>query len=61
MLSLLKNPRFASMMKTEDSLNSAGHKLLTQSSTAANSATPPADKPATEIPSKPQVFHAPPR
>ncbi|GIS37576.1 MAG: hypothetical protein Ct9H90mP9_6060 [Pseudomonadota bacterium] len=24
MLSLLKNPRFASMMKTEDSLNSAG-------------------------------------
>ena len=54
MLSLLKNPRFASMMKTEDSLNSAGTYKPSdlKSSTAANSATPPADKPATEIPSQ---------
>ena len=54
MLSLLKNPRFASMMKTEDSLNSAGTYKPSdlKPSTAANSATPPADKPATEIPSQ---------
>ena len=54
MMSLLKNPRFASMMKTEDSLNSAGTYKPSdlKPSTAANSATPPADKPATEIPSQ---------
>ena len=54
MLSLLKNPRFASMMKTEDSLNSAGTYKPSdlKPSTSANSATPPADKPATEIPSQ---------
>ena len=54
MLSLLKNPRFASMMKTEDSLNSAGTYKPSdlKPSTAANSATPPADKPATQIPSQ---------
>ena len=54
MLSLLKNPRFASMMKTEDSLNSAGtyKPADLKLSTAANSATPPADKPVTEIPSQ---------
>jgi len=54
MLSLLKNPRFASMMKTEDSLNSAGTYKPSdlKPSTAANSATPPADKLATEIPSQ---------
>ena len=54
MLSLLKNPRFASMMKTEDSLNSAGTYKPSdlKPSTVANSATPPADKPATEIPSQ---------
>ena len=54
MLSLLKNPRFASMMKTGDSLNSAGTYKPSdlKPSTAANSATPPADKPATEIPSQ---------
>ena len=51
MLSLLKNPRFASMMKTEDSLNSAGTYKPSDlnPSTAANSATPSADKPAAEI------------
>ena len=47
MLRLLKNPRFASMMKTEDSLNSAG-----TYKPAANSAAPPADKPAAQIPSQ---------
>lgn len=54
MLSLLKNPRFASMMKTEDSLNSAGTYKPSdlKPSTAANSATPPVDKSATEIPSQ---------
>ena len=54
MLSLLKNPRFASMMKTEDSLNSAGTYKPSdlKTSTVANSATPPADKPVTEIPSQ---------
>ena len=54
MLSLLKNPRFASMMKTEDSLNSAGtyKPFDLKPSTVANSATPPADKPVTEIPSQ---------
>ena len=54
MLSLLKNPRFASMMKTEDSLSSAGTYKPSdlKPSTAANSATPPADKPVTEIPSQ---------
>ena len=54
MLSLLKNPRFASMMKTEDSLNSAGTYKPTglKLSTAANSAAPPADKPAAQIPSQ---------
>ena len=54
MLSLLKNPRFASMMKTEDSLNSAGTYKPSDlnPSTVANSATPPADKPVTEIPSQ---------
>ena len=54
MLSLLKNPRFASMMKTEDSLNSAGTYKPSdlKPSTVANSATPPADKPVTEIPSQ---------
>ena len=54
MLSLLKNPRFASMMKTEDSLNSAGTYKPSdlKPSTAANSAAPPAGKPATEIPSQ---------
>ena len=54
MLSLLKNPRFASMMKTEDSLNSAGTYKPSdlKSATAANSAAPPADKPASEIPSQ---------
>ena len=54
MLSLLKNPRFASMMKTEDSLNSAGTYKPSdlKPSTVANSAAPPADKPASEIPSQ---------
>ena len=54
MLSLLKNPRFASMMKTEDSLNSAGtyKPADLKTSTAANLAAPPADKPATQIPSQ---------
>ena len=54
MLSLLKNPRFASMMKTEDSLNSAGtyKPADLKLSTAANSAAPPADNPATQIPSQ---------
>ena len=54
MLSLLKNPRFASMMKTEDSLNSAGTYKPSdlKTSTVANSAAPPADKPATQIPSQ---------
>ena len=54
MLSLLKNPRFASMMKTEDSLNSAGTYKPSdlKPATAANSAAPPADKPATQIPSQ---------
>ena len=54
MLSLLKNPRFASMMKTEDSLNSAGtyKPADLKLSTAANSAAPPADKSATPIPSQ---------
>ena len=54
MLSLLKNPRFASMMKTEDSLNSAGTYKPSdlKPSTTANSAVPHADKPATEIPSQ---------
>ena len=54
MLSLLKNPRFASMMKTEDSLNSAGtyKPADLKLSTAANSAAPPGDKPASEIPSQ---------
>ena len=54
MLSLLKNPRFASMMKTEDSLNSAGtyKPADLKSSTAANLAGPPADKPAAQIPSQ---------
>ena len=60
MLSLLKNPRFASMMKTEDSLNSAGTYKPSdlKPSTVANSATPPADKPATEIPSQAPGIHA---
>ena len=54
MLSLLKNPRFASMMKTEDSLNSAGtyKPADLKPATTANSAAPPADKPATQIPSQ---------
>ena len=54
MLSLLKNPRFASMMKTEDSLNSAGtyKPAAMKSSKAGNLAAPPADKPATQIPSQ---------
>ena len=54
MLSLLKNPRFASMMKTEDSLNSAGtyKPADLKPSTVANLAAPPADKPAAQIPSK---------
>jgi len=54
MLSLLKNPRFASMMKTEDSLNSAGtyKPADMKPATAGNSAAPPADKPATQIPSQ---------
>ena len=54
MLSLLKNPRFASMMKTEDSLNSAEtyKPADLKLSTAANSAAPPADKPAAQIPSQ---------
>ena len=54
MLSLLKNPRFASMMKTEDSLNSAGTYKPSdlKPATAANSETPPADKPTTQIPSQ---------
>ena len=54
MLSLLKNPRFASMMKTEDSLNSAGtyKPADLKLSTAANSAAPPAEKPAAQIPSQ---------
>ena len=54
MLSLLKNPRFASMMKTEDSLNSAGtyKPADLKPSTAANLAVPPADKPAAQIPSQ---------
>ncbi len=54
MLSLLKNPRFASMMKTEDSLNSAGTYKPSdlKLSTAANSAAPPADNPASLIPSQ---------
>ena len=54
MLSLLKNPRFASMMKTEDSLNSAGTYKPSdlKPATAANSAAPPADKPAAQIPSQ---------
>ena len=54
MLSLLKNPRFASMMKTEDSLNSAGtyKPADLKLSTVANLAAPPADKPAAQIPSQ---------
>ena len=54
MLSLLKNPRFASMMKTEDSLNSAGtyKPADLKPSTVANSAAPPADKHAAQIPSQ---------
>jgi len=54
MLSLLKNSRFASMMKTEDSLNSAGtyKPADLKPSTVANSAAPPADKPAAQIPSQ---------
>ena len=54
MLSLLKNPRFASMMKTEDSLNSAGtyKPADLKLSTAANSAAPPAEQPAAQIPSQ---------
>ena len=54
MLSLLKNPRFASMMKTEDSLNSAGtyKPADMKPSTVGNLAAPPADKPATQIPSQ---------
>ena len=54
MLSLLKNPRFASMMKTEDSLNSAGtyKPADLKPSTVANLAAPPADKPATQISSQ---------
>ena len=54
MLSLLKNPRFASMMKTEDSLNSAGtyKPADMKPSTAGNLSTPPVDKPVTEIPSQ---------
>ena len=52
MLILLKNPRFASMMKTEDSLNSAGtyKPADLKPSTVANSAAPPAEKSTTEIP-----------
>ena len=54
MLSLLKNPRFASMMKTEDSLNSAGTYKPADMKPAkvANSAEPPTDKSATQIPSQ---------
>ena len=54
MLSLLKNPRFASMMKTEDSMNSAGtyKPADLKPSTAANSAAPPAEQPAAVIPSQ---------
>ena len=54
MLRLLKNPRFASMMKTEDSLNSAGtyKPADMKPATVGNSAAPPADKPATQIPSQ---------
>ena len=53
MLSLLKNPRFASMMKTEDSLNSAGtyKPADMKPSTAVNSAASPGEQPATEVPS----------
>ena len=42
------------MMKTEDSMNSAGTYKPSDlnPSTGANSAAPPADKPATEIPSQ---------
>ena len=54
MLSLLKNPRFASMMKTEETVNSAGtyKPADMKPSTAGNLAAPPADKPATQIPSQ---------
>lgn len=54
LLSLLKNPRFASMMKTEDSLNSAGTYKPSdvKTSTSANSVAHPVDKPATPIPSQ---------
>ena len=54
MLSLLKNPRFASMMKTEDSLNSAGtyKPADMKPSTVDNLASPPANTPATQIPTQ---------
>ena len=49
MLSLLKNPRFASMMKTEETVNFAGtyKPADMKPATVGNSAVPPADKPAT--------------
>ena len=51
MLSLLKNPRLASMMKKEDSLNSAGtyKPADMKPATVGNSAAPPTDNPATQI------------
>ncbi len=54
MLSLLKNPRFASMMKTEESVNSAGtyKPADMKPSTAGNLTASPAEKPATQIPSQ---------
>ena len=54
MLSLLKNPRFASMMKTEETVNSAGtyKPADMKPSTADNLTAPPAEKPATEVPSQ---------
>ena len=60
MLSLLKNPRFASMMKTEDSLNSAGtyKPADLKPSTVSNLAAPPADKPAAQIPSQASIIAA---
>lgn len=54
MLSLLKNPRFASMMKTEDIVNSAGtYKPADwKPSTVGNLTAPPAEKPTTQVPSQ---------
>mgnify|MGYP006865005678 CR=1 FL=1 len=54
MLSLLKNPRFASMMKTEENVNSAGtyKPADMKPATAGTLTAPPAEKPATEVPSQ---------